>query len=80
MVENNRDIILWDFKIQTGKQLLVNEPDTVVFEKEQKRAVVIDVSIPSDSNISKKQHEITEKYQQLKEQLEQIWMFFKNAW
>lgn len=49
--------ILWDFRVQTDEQLLVNQPDIAVVNKEQKRAIVIDVTIPADSNIRKKEHE-----------------------
>ena len=34
---------------------------------------MIDVAIPSDSNIKKKEHEKIEKYQGLKEELERMW-------
>lgn len=44
----------------------------VVVDKEQKTAVVKNVSIPADSNIREKEHEKTKKYQGLKEQLEQM--------
>ncbi|KAF7642383.1 hypothetical protein LDENG_00258740, partial [Lucifuga dentata] len=69
--ENGR--VLWDFKFQTDKQLLANQPDTVVVDKEQKRAVVTDVAVPVDSNIRKKEHKKIEKYQGLKEELKQTW-------
>ncbi|KAF7642863.1 hypothetical protein LDENG_00249420 [Lucifuga dentata] len=45
----------------------------VVFDKKQKRAVVIDVAVPADSNIRKKEHQKIEKYQGLKEELEWTW-------
>ncbi len=35
--------------------------------------MVIDVAIPSDSNIRKKEHEKLEKYQGLKEKLKKMW-------
>ena len=73
MAENNRAKILWDFSFQTDKQLLANQPDIVVVDKEQKRVVVIDVAIPADANIRKKEHEKVEKYQGLKEELEKAW-------
>ncbi|XP_068176488.1 uncharacterized protein [Antennarius striatus] len=57
VVENGKAKILWDFSFQTDKQLLANKPDIVVMDKEQKRAVVIDVAIPADANIRKKKHE-----------------------
>ncbi|TKS67246.1 Multidrug resistance protein 1 [Collichthys lucidus] len=72
VAENNRAKVLWDFSFQTDKQVLANQPDIVVLDKEQKRVVVIDVAIPADANIRKKEHEKLEKYQGLKEQLEQI--------
>ncbi|KAF7654704.1 hypothetical protein LDENG_00066000, partial [Lucifuga dentata] len=73
VVENSRAKVLWDFKVQTDKQLLANQPDMVVVDKEQKRAVVIDVAVPADSNIKKKGHKKIEKYQGLKEELERTW-------
>lgn len=42
VVENLRVKILGDFKSQTDMQLLAQQPDIVVAEKELKRAVVID--------------------------------------
>ena len=45
----------------------------MVVYKQQRKAVVIDVAIPSDSNIKKKEHEKLEKYQGLREELEEMW-------
>lgn len=36
---------------------MVNQPDTVVVNNKQKTAVAIDVAIPADKNIRKKEHE-----------------------
>lgn len=60
--------ILWDFQIQMDRQVLANQLDIVVGDNEQKAAVVIDVAVPSDSNIMKKEYEKLEKYQDLKEE------------
>ena len=46
--ENNRAEVLWDFQIQTDKQVMANHTDIVVIDKLQKKVVVIDVAIPSD--------------------------------
>ncbi len=84
MVDNDRGEILWDFQIQTDKILwgfqiqtdkmvIANQPDTVVMDKQQKTAVVIDVAILSDSYIGKQEHEKIEKYQGLREELEEMW-------
>ena len=53
---------LWDFQIQTNKQLMVNQPDIVVVERLQKKAEVIDVVVSTDSNIKKKEQVKLEKY------------------
>ncbi|KAK7895269.1 hypothetical protein WMY93_020594 [Mugilogobius chulae] len=73
VVENDRAKILWDFQIQTDR-MVMNQPDiVVVVDKEQRRAVVVDVAIPSDGNIRRKEHEKLEKYQGLREELEKAW-------
>lgn len=45
----------------------------MVIDKKQKTTVVTDEAIPAGRNIKKKEHEKTQKYQELKEQLEQMW-------
>lgn len=37
------------------------------------KALVIDVAMPSDSNIRKKEHETLEKHQRLREEPEKMW-------
>ncbi|CAI5636064.1 unnamed protein product [Oreochromis niloticus] len=73
VVENDRAKILWDFQMQTDKMVVANQPDIVVVDKQKKTAVVIDVAVPNDSNIRKKEHEKLEKYQGLREELERMW-------
>lgn len=55
---------------------MANQPDREVVDKDQERAVVIDVA---DSNIRKKGDEKIDKYQGLNEQLEQMWKG-KSQW
>lgn len=69
VIAYNRAKVLWDFKVQTEKQLLASEPDIEVVDNEKKTAVVRD-AIVVDSNMRKKEHEKIEKYQELKEQLD----------
>ena len=52
--------LLWDFPIQTYRKVLANQLDIVV----------IDIAVPSDSNIKKKEYEKLEKYQGLKKEME----------
>ncbi|TWW76591.1 hypothetical protein D4764_13G0012530 [Takifugu flavidus] len=73
VLENKQAKILWDFQIQTDKMVVANQPDTLVVGKHRKTVGVIDVAIPSDSNIRKKEHAKLEKYQGLKEEMERMW-------
>jgi len=56
VVKNGRYKILWDFHIQTNKHVITNQLDILMGNKLQRRAVVMNVAIPSDSNIQKKEH------------------------
>ncbi|XP_051914448.1 uncharacterized protein LOC127596235 [Hippocampus zosterae] len=42
VVENDRAKILWDFQIQTDKMVMANQPDIVIIDKGQRKAVVVD--------------------------------------
>ena len=55
MIENQQVKILWDFQIQTDIVVMANQPDIVV-DKHERTAVVVDVAIPSNRNIRKKEH------------------------
>ena len=56
VVKNNRARLLWVFPIQTDGKVLANQPDIVIIDKQKKEAVVINIAVPSDSNIKKKEH------------------------
>uniref|UniRef100_A0A3B3BB75 Cadherin domain-containing protein n=1 Tax=Oryzias melastigma TaxID=30732 RepID=A0A3B3BB75_ORYME len=53
--------------------LISNQPDIVVVAREQRRAVVVAVAVPSGDKIKRKEHEKLEKYQGLREELEKGW-------
>ena len=52
VLQNNEAKIIWDFKIQTGKQLAHNIPDIIVVEKKQ--VWLVDVAIPKTSGSNRK--------------------------
>ena len=56
-----------------NKLVIANQPDIVLVDRQEKKAVVVDTIVPSDSNIKKKEHKKYGKYQGLKEELERIW-------
>lgn len=57
-------------QIKADRLGLANQPDTVVVDEGRKTAVVIDVVVPTDSNIRKEEDEKLEKYHSLKEEPE----------
>lgn len=56
---------MWNKRNVTNRWF-ANVTDTVVVDKLQRRAVVIDMAFPDDCNIKKKEHEKLEKHQTLK--------------
>lgn len=52
IVENNKAKNLWDL-IWTNKQVLANQPGILVIDKNQKSALVINITISSDGNVRK---------------------------
>lgn len=45
----------------------------MVLDKQQKRAAIVDMAVPADSNIRIKEHEEIDNYQDLKYQLKEMW-------
>lgn len=52
---------------------MTNQQDIVIIDKQRQKAVVIDVAILNDGNIRKIEQEKLEKYQGLREKLENTW-------
>ena len=59
--------------LQTDKIVVANQPDTVGVNKQEKKVVVVDVTIPSESNIRKKEHEKLKKKQRPIGEQESVW-------
>lgn len=60
-LENNKAMILWEFATQLDKQVLANQPDIAVIDKNQKSALV-KYSYTKRQNVRKKEHENLKKY------------------
>ena len=57
--------ILWDFPIQTDRTIQANRPDIVVKDFLGNVCYLIDMSVPSDKNVSSKTFEKLSKYKDL---------------
>lgn len=73
VVENDKFKILWDFTIQTDHIITARRPDIVVIDKQRKKCQIVDIAIPVDGRIDKKEEEKIEKYQELAREIKKLW-------
>ena len=66
-------MILWDFPIQTDRTIQANGPDVVVKNFLNNVCYLIDMSVPSDKNVSFKTFEKLSKYKDLKIENGKMW-------
>ena len=65
VVDTPKVTILWKFPIRTDRTIKANRPDIVIKHKQNETCQLIDMSIPSDTNISAKEFEKPSKYKDL---------------
>ena len=73
VVETPKVAILWHFPIRTDRKLQASRPDLVIKHKRNKTCQLIDMSVPSDSNISAKEFEKRSKYKDLEIEIAKMW-------
>ena len=66
IVENEKCKILWDITIQRDHVIEATRPDFVVVEKENNKAIMVDIASPWDHRVYEKEGEKIGKYQDLK--------------
>ena len=65
--------ILWDVMIQCYREIKARKPNIVVVNKNKKSCAIIDVAIPGDIRVSKKEKENIERYRKLKREIKRMW-------
>ena len=65
--------ILWDVMIQCYREIKARKPNIVVVNKNEKSCAIIDIAIPGDIRVSKKEKENIERYQKLKREIKRMW-------
>ena len=65
--------ILWDFPIRTDRTIQANRPDIIIKHKQSKTCQLIEMSVPSDNNISAKEFEKRSKYKDLEIEIAKMW-------
>ena len=76
-VEENEEVkLLWDFTIQTDREIHHRRPDIVIQKEKAKETIIVDIAVPRDRNILQKVLlKETEKYQDLASEIssEKCW-------
>ena len=73
-VEESESVkLLWDFTITTNRTIHPNRPDLILVLKEERRTYLIDFSRPFDNNVTCKEAEKVEKYQDLLLEIQRLW-------
>ena len=64
---------MWDLPITTDKKIGANRPDITIHDREKNKALLIDFSVPYDTNIILKTAEKLTKYKELEIELKKCW-------
>ena len=73
VLENTEYKLYWDQTIYTDKTIIANRPDIVLMNKRERTTYLIDIAIPSDTNIQQKYNEKIQKYTDLAIEIQRIW-------
>ncbi len=73
VTENDKATILWDMPIHTDREIKANRPDIVVKDHQERKCLLIEVSVPADDNVSLKEMEKLSKYKDLEIEITRMW-------
>ena len=73
VTENEAATVLWDMPVNTDKEIKANRPDIIIKDKTEKKCIMIDMSIPSERNVSIKEVEKLSKYKELEIEVTKMW-------
>ncbi|KAL1447369.1 hypothetical protein WDU94_013907 [Cyamophila willieti] len=66
-------VMLYDQQIRTDRTIPCNKPDLVIKNVKERTCILVDVSVPADTNIDKKEAEKRLKYRNLAIEIERMW-------
>ena len=77
IMEDDSVKLIWDINIQCDNVIKARRSDLILVDKMTKSYVIIEVAVPDDCRIRKKEIEKVEKYQNLKRGLKKLWSLKK---
>ena len=79
VLDNKKATILWDYSVQTDREIKANRPDIIVKDKLHKHCYIIDFASPSDNNVAVKTIEKLSKYKTLEIEILKMWKDMKKT-
>ena len=73
VLENGHATLYWDRSIITDRTVVCNKPDIVLIDRLERRAMIVDVTIPHDENLVKAEKEKQTKYVDLAREIVDMW-------
>ena len=64
--------VLWNQAVHTNREVTANRPDIIIKNKKEKTCTLIDVAIPADRKVVKKEEEKKLKYKSLCIEIQRI--------
>ena len=73
--QGGKVIILWNQQVQTDRTIPSNKPDIIIRDNEKRTCMLIDVAIPGDRNVIKKEAEkiLKYEYKDLTIEIQRMW-------
>jgi hypothetical protein len=65
--------ILWNQKVQTNRTIPNNKPDIMIWDNEKGTYMLIDIAIPGNRSVIKKEVTKTLKYKELRIEIQRMW-------
>ena len=73
VLENGHITLYWDRSIITDRTIVANKPDIVVIDRQARRTMIIDITIPHDENLVKAEKDKQIKYLDLAHEVVDMW-------
>ena len=54
-VENEEIKVLWDINVQCDNLIAARQPDLIVIDKKEQKEMIIDIAVPADVRVEKKE-------------------------
>jgi hypothetical protein len=77
--QGSKVTILWNQQVQTDRTIPNNKPDIIIHDNEKRPCMLIDVAIPGDRNVIKKEAEKILKYIDLTKEIQRMWNMKTNV-